>query len=233
MRADGSAEHPPLTTSSQTPHYFAPKSEVFFRGRELLDPESFAEYLHPACEGLHVVSDSPLAYHLPTSPTPGYPANPRMQLARLYLQLGVFLDYYTGRHQPSLSAALREASLSSSRDPDSDESHASLLSSHVPPDLRHLFPQLLIPSSKSESFYWPPTFLIHGTADTALRADESRHLATLLQQAGIDVTIRLVEGKEHSFDYARDAEDTFGGEGELFAEAASFLIHHLGSPHGA
>ena len=228
MRADGSAEHPPLTTSSQTPHYFAPKSEVFFRGRELLDPESFAEYLHPACEGLHVVSDSPLAYHLPTSPTPGYPANPRMQLARLYLQLGVFLDYYTGRHQPSLGAALREASLSLAEDLDSDESYASLLSPHVPTGLHYLFPQLLIPSSKSESFKWPPTFLVHGTADTALRADESRHLAMLLERAGVDVTLRLVEGQEHSFDYAHDAEGTFGGEAGLFDEAVGFLMQHIG-----
>lgn len=228
MGDDQPTKHTALMTFSQTPHYFAPKSEVFFRGRELLDPESFSAYLYPACERLQAIADSPLAYHPPTSPTPGYPANPRMQLARLYLQMGVFLDYYTGRHQPSLSAALREASLSSAQGPDCDEAYARLLRPHVPPKLRHLFPQLLIPSSKSESFHWPPTFLVHGTADTALRADESRYLAACLQRAGVDVTLRSMEGKEHSFDYAHDAEDTFGGEGGLFDEAVGFLVRHLG-----
>lgn len=156
-----------------------------------------------------------------------------MQLARLYLQSGTFLDYYMGRHEPSLSAALREAYTSPDREPDGDASRARLLSPLVPSELRHLFPQLLIPPSKSDSFQWPPTFLVHGTADTAIRADESRHLAALLRRAGVNVTLRLIEGREHSFDYARDAEGAFGGEGGLFDEAAGFLAHHLGAEGSA
>lgn len=156
-----------------------------------------------------------------------------MQLARLYLQLGTFLDYYTGRHEPSISATLRETSTSLDREPDSAELYARILSPLVPSELCRLFPQLLIPPSKSDSFQWPPTFLVHGTADTALSADESRHLAALLQRAGVDVTLQLVEGKEHSFDYAHDAEDLFGGEGGLFDAAVGFLAYHLGASGNA
>ncbi|KAF9016522.1 alpha/beta-hydrolase [Hymenopellis radicata] len=66
-----------------TPHYLEAKTEIFFRGREMLDPAD------------PKILPSDLA-------TPNYPANPRMQLTRLYLQLGVFLDYYTG--QPNTTA---------------------------------------------------------------------------------------------------------------------------------
>ncbi|KAH9841593.1 Alpha/Beta hydrolase protein [Rhodofomes roseus] len=207
-----------------TPHYLMPKSEVFFRGRELLDPARFNEYLYPHCRNLLVTINSPLAYHPATSPTPGYPANPRMQLARLYFQLGTYLDYYTGHHEPSLSAIVREA-FSAASDP-GRAVEVDVLSTLIPTDSLPLFPQAFLSGSKAGS--WPATFLVHGTADTAVHADESRSLDLLLQRAGVEVTLRLVEGKEHSFDYADDAEDTFGGKGGLYDEAADFLCRHLG-----
>ncbi|KAH9936340.1 alpha/beta-hydrolase [Fomitopsis serialis] len=209
-----------------TTHYFMPKQEVFFRGRELLDPARFSEYLYPACRRLPATANSPLAYHPPSSPTPGYPANPRMQLARLYFQLGTYLDYYTGHHEPSLSAALQGAANTPSHS--GRELDADMLMSLIPSDLLHLFPQYSISKSTTGLRRWPATFLVHGTADTAIRADESRNLHAILRRADVDVTLRLVEGEEHSFDYVQDAEGLFGGEGGLFDEASDFLLRHLG-----
>jgi hypothetical protein len=49
---------------------------------------------------LESISDSPMAYRPQTYHILGYPANSRMFFARLYLQLGMFVDYYTGQHDP-------------------------------------------------------------------------------------------------------------------------------------
>jgi len=191
-----------------TSHYLQPKTEVFFRGRELLNPAEFADYLYPFKNGtLEPVSDSPLAYHPQTYHIPGYPANPRMLLARVYLQLGVFLDYYTGQHDPSLSNTLRQT-LSK------PESSVDDLMHQIPERQRSLFPQFGVDSN------WPPTLLLHGTNDTAVPLAESRHMQALLKKAGVPVTLLEFEGKEHSFDYEPEAEATLGGR---FDEVAGFL----------
>ncbi|KAK0464191.1 uncharacterized protein EV420DRAFT_1475712, partial [Desarmillaria tabescens] len=140
-------------------------------------------------------------YHPRTSSTPGYPANPRMLLARLYLQLGIFLDYYTGAHEPSLSATLR------TRAPP------------IPIDeltLKHkiLFPQMNVTGA------WPPTLFVHGEIDTAVPADESRYLHCSLLDAGVNSEIMVIDGMEHSFDYAPESEEKFGG---LFDHIAIFF----------
>src|ERR1700733_9232550 len=61
----------------QTPQYLVKKTVPFFRGREILDPADYAEYMYPFPDSLEVISDSPLAYNPPSSPIPGFPANPR------------------------------------------------------------------------------------------------------------------------------------------------------------
>ncbi|KAG2125641.1 Alpha/Beta hydrolase protein [Suillus cothurnatus] len=68
-----------------TDQYLAPKVQPFLRGREMLDPAQFSEYMHPF-DGLQSTSDSPL--------------------------LGVALDYITGQHEPSLSDPFDEALIS-------------------------------------------------------------------------------------------------------------------------
>jgi dipeptidyl aminopeptidase/acylaminoacyl peptidase len=127
-----------------------------------------------------------------------------MLLARLYLQLGVFIDYYTGQHDPSLSNTLRQTS----------ESNAEDLMLQIPERYRSLFPQSGVDSN------WPPTFLLHGTNDTAVPVAESRHMQALLKQAGVPVTLLEFEGKEHSFDYEPEVETILGG---AFDEVAVFL----------
>ncbi|CCM03507.1 uncharacterized protein FIBRA_05641 [Fibroporia radiculosa] len=198
-----------------TSQYFSPKTTAFFRGRELLDSANFRDYLYPASEILAQTSDSALIYHSQTSATPGYPANPRMLLARLYLQLGTFMDYYTGCHDPSLSAALRSAATRQVN------VSSAVIEDAIPAEHLSLFPQLQIGST------WPPTFLIHGSLDSAVLKDESCHLYHLLQRAGVDAKLKIIDSEEHSFDYQKDAEEKYGQEGGLFDEIAEFVISHV------
>ena len=164
--------------------------------------------MYPFKDGiLGPISDSPPAYHPPTYYIPGYPANPRMLLARLYLQLGVFIDYYTGQHDPSLSNTLRQ-SLSTAG------FNAEDLISQIPERQRSLFPQFGVDSN------WPPTLLLHGTNDTAVPVAESRHMQALLRKAGVPVVLLEFEGKEHSFDTEPEAETILGEE---FDKVAVFL----------
>ncbi|KAF9240276.1 alpha/beta-hydrolase [Melanogaster broomeanus] len=198
-----------------TSHYLTPKHEPFFRGRELLDPTDFLTFLHPGSAALHPVSASALAYHGPSYHIPGYPSNPRMLLARLYLQLGTFLDYYTGQHEPSLSASLREGMAS-----DGGLGDKQAICSRVPVNHQDLFPQLRVTCN------WPPTCMVHATSDTAVLVHESRNMLRMLRENGVDAELLEVEGKEHSFDYEPGAEDLHG---VLFDHVVEFLLKHLGS----
>ncbi|KAG7088160.1 hypothetical protein E1B28_012182 [Marasmius oreades] len=197
------------------PHYYTSKTTPFFRGRELLEPKKFTQYLYPSVssEPSKSISESSLEYHPPTSPTPGYPANPHMLLSRLYLQLGSFLDYYTGQHHPSLSASLRETSYQNS-----EPGTRKLLPGNI--DDRHscLFPSLNVHPN------WPPTLLVHGSEDSAVPVAESQHLHELLLAAGVSSELKVVEGKEHSFDYEPDAETKYQ---DLFDHIGRFLDTQL------
>lgn len=182
----------------------------------MLDPKDFMEFLHPSCTTLPVIADSPLSYHPSTYMIPGYPSNPRMLLARLYLQMGIFLDYFTDIHEPSLSFTVRNAAAGA----DSEEAHETL-KSLVPETALSLFPQFNINSS------WPPTFLAHGAIDSAVPSKESSHIFSLLQGANVESTLRIMDGLEHSFDYVDNAKELFGQEGGLFDEVGDFLRRHL------
>ena len=146
-----------------------------------------------------------------------------MQLARLYLQLGVFLDYYTGSHSPSLSETLRQSlgtgsdrSLndSDSQNRSNDERNHLTFADAIPECHRCLFPQLRITSS------WPPTILCHGTADTAVPVEESRILGRSLMEAGVTVKLFEFYGEEHSFDFEASAEEKHG---EMFDKIVTAL----------
>ncbi|KAI9443567.1 alpha/beta-hydrolase [Lactarius indigo] len=188
-----------------SPHFLVPKTMPFFLGHELLDPTQFAAFLHPASAALPPAAQSPPTYHARDSGTPGLPSNPRMQLARLWLQLGTYLDYWTGAHAPSsLSDTLRPLL------PAGQERFAAAL----PPAQRAIFPQLLVTPD------WPRVLLIHGSEDSAVPADSSRAIHARLQAAKVETVLRIVEGSEHSFDLKDSAEATFGG---LFDEAVEFL----------
>jgi acetyl esterase/lipase len=122
-----------------------------------------------------------------------------MLLGRLYLQLGLFLDYYSGDHDPSLSLRLREA-LDASLDDTDQVRFLERMRSLIPDHHLPIFPQFGVTPS------WPPTLLCHGTKDSAILAGESQNLKSLLESVGVPVRLILFEGMEHSFDYEPDAE---------------------------
>ena len=144
-----------------------------------------------------------------------------MFVARLYLQMGTYLDYYTGSHDPSISATLRNML----PDPDRTDSTPHLRSLIPAADIL-LFPQYSVDAN------WPPTFLIHGDSDTAVRAHESSWMESAMRTAGVEVTLRIIQGEEHSFDYSAGAEQKYGQAGGLFDEAVDFLLRHLRSAGG-
>ena len=181
-----------------------PKSGPIRPGMKMLDPKQFKEYLYPQSSCLEPVSDPPYAYHPPDHDTPGYPRNPRMLIGKLYLQLGTFLDYYTGEHEPSLSEHLRSLSIPALG---------------VPEQHRRLFPQLGISPA------WPATCLVHGTSDTSVLIEESRHLYSLLKEVSANVVLWEVPGAEHAFDYSLPVKGV--SYEKLFDDIVDFLINHL------
>ncbi|KAI0311307.1 alpha/beta-hydrolase [Amylostereum chailletii] len=195
-----------------SPHFYTPKHEPFFRGRALLDPASFRAYLHPQSAALPVLSGSPLTY--PTDRPGEVPSNPRMPLARLYLQLGVYLDYWTGVHGLGARLArLLPAHVERVSDATRGATRAAL-----PEDAKELFPQLWVTK------HWPRTLLVHGEMDTAVHAADSRRLHQLLRTEGVDARLEIVQGEEHSFDYQPGAEAKFGA---LFDRVRDFLREAL------
>lgn len=146
-----------------------------------------------------------------------------MLLARLYLQLGVFLDYYTGQH--GLSYKLRDKLLATHHMTSSTvptfERGILVEDVEIPPEHLSLFPQFSVTSS------WPSSFLVHGAQDSAVLVEESHAMEQLLADAGVPVTLRVIPGQEHSFDYAPTAEKFFGEEGGVFNEVRDFLVQQL------
>lgn len=201
-----------------TPHYYLPKNSVFFQGREILDPTLFEDLRYPECQSSssRVITDSPNTYFPPDSPDivgkpgsltntgpPGFPSNRRMFLGRLYLQLGEYLDYYTGEHEPSLSAAIRKEAQQSASSSENSRNLQECLAHIIPSQHLHLFPSLL-PAHAYAS--WPPVYFLHGSIDTAVPVCESQHLHGLLRKAGVTSVMSVAEGMEHSFDYQPAAE---------------------------
>lgn len=182
----------------------------------MLYPAAYSEFLHPHSSELRATADSALAYHGVDAPIPGFPANPRMLLNRLYLQLGVYLDYYTGDHEPSLSSTLREAA-------EGSQYSIAKLKPLIPAEHLALFPQFNVDPS------WPPALLVHGSEDTAVKLEESLNMKRLLDDAGVENVLSIVDGAEHSLDYVADAEKLYGGSGGLFDSIVHFLVNHL--PH--
>lgn len=99
---------------------------------------------------------------------------------------GDYLDAFTGRQ--GFAEDLRKV-------PEADREKAA------PADLLHLFPQLNL----SPNF--PPTALVHGTADTIVPVAESTKRADSLRAFGVEVQLDLVEGGEHGLINSKEPED--------------------------
>jgi acetyl esterase/lipase len=191
----------------------SPKTEPFFHGYELLDPVEFSEFLYPKSESLAPIAQSLPTCFGPDSPTPGMPSNPRMKVSRMWLQLGVFLDYWTGCHEPSVSATLR-ALLPEKGNETGLATIDPRLHQALPPSAHAIFPELLVNSE------WPPVMLIHCSNDSAVPIRSSRVMHARLLDAKVETTLRIVDSPYHSFDLNDGAQEAFG---ELFNEAIDFL----------
>jgi len=134
-----------------------------------------------------------------------------MLLPRLYLQMGNFLDYYSGIHEPSLSKDLRD--ILESEQPDYDK--AKVLSDQR---LCSIFPQLSVDDA------WPATMLLHGVLDSAVPIEESRNMKSLMDKANVHVELVEFPDCEHSFDYESGAEDKWRKE---FDQVMMFLRMQL------
>lgn len=188
-----------------------PKTKPFFQGFELLDPADFSEFAYPANASLAQVAQSKPTYFGPDSATPGMPSNPRMQLARVWLQVGTYLDYWTGQHEPSISGVLRKILPVEGEDTATTDAR---LADTLPASEHALFPQLFVTPK------WPPVLHIHGSADTAVPIQSSQALHARLLDAKVESTLRIAEGMEHVFDLKPGVEEKFGA---LFDEAAEFI----------
>ncbi|KAF8151518.1 Alpha/Beta hydrolase protein [Crassisporium funariophilum] len=193
----------PMGGDFLTSHWLKPKTKPFFMGRPLRDPAESKNLLPPFPEGL----PAPMSEALPAiDPTTGLPAEPRMPLTSLSIQLGTWLDYYTGEFNPSLSEVLRDALDAGTLCP--------AVSELVPDRHRSLFPTFLVNAS------WPPVLMVHGTADTAVPIVSSRRMNVLLKNAGVDVELIEVEGQEHLFDTEQNADIKFA---EVFKKVGDFM----------
>ncbi|KAF9059394.1 Alpha/Beta hydrolase protein [Rhodocollybia butyracea] len=193
-----------------TPHYLEPKDKPFLPGQPLVDPSHGKNYIYP-------FSTLPSGFQRSRGlGLPPLPANPRMLLGLLYLQLGTVLDYFTGEHEPSLSQSLREANDAEYLTP---QARKQRLRELIPQKHHAIFPELGVDSS------WPPTLLIHGSADTLTPVVESQEMYKALQNAGVLSRINIVEGAEHLFDLVPEAEKIHE---EPFNDAVEFLKIILG-----
>lgn len=125
--------------------------------------------------------------------------------------MGTYLDYWTGEQSPGISTLLRNVL---ERPHEEKELEQIIPSTH-----RALFPQFNISSD------WPPSFLCHGSDDTAVPLAESQHIYDQLKKAGASVQLEIVQGKEHSFDYESRAERIHR---DLFDRISHFLVLTLG-----
>ncbi|KAG2009678.1 hypothetical protein CC2G_012579 [Coprinopsis cinerea AmutBmut pab1-1] len=184
-----------------TPHYLVPKQEKFPRAAEFLKEKDFKSFLHPFEE-----DDLSEVAHDPRFSRGTLSA--RVHVSTLYLQSGVWLDYYTGRHDPSISRTLQRLCrfsqfVSPLEISVADEGVRDQVVEEVK-CVDGLFPQLKVSSD------WPPVFLIHGSGDTSVPVGESVHLYGLLQEAGVPAELVMVEGEEHGFDQGKESESKWG-----------------------
>jgi len=120
-----------------------------------------------------------------------------MSLFYFLFQRGIYLDYYTGLHSPSISEKLRAIV--------KDGIHTSEdLKNALPKDMHGLFPQLSVDSQ------WPRTIILHGVLDDIVPVSESHNISGLLKKAGVPVQLIEVQDENHGFDISPEAEQKHG-----------------------
>ncbi|GAA97987.1 uncharacterized protein L969DRAFT_14852 [Mixia osmundae IAM 14324] len=134
-------------------------------------------------------------------PETGLPTNPRSQLVHYLIEQAVYLDVLTGHKgvTKDLEPLVKNELAAAER---------------IPIDSRALFPQLLV----SEN--WPPSYLLHGSRDSAVLVGETVHIAEKIRRAGVECKVAIIDGAEHSF-------DLHGHGPDKLRDAVDFLQRHL------
>ncbi|KAI5479093.1 hydrolase [Pseudohyphozyma bogoriensis] len=88
----------------------------------------------------------------------------------------------------------------------------------IPKDQRFLFPHLAATAS------FPPTFFVHGDKDHVVPIQESRHMATVLRELGVETRMVEIVGGDHGCDQG-DSSAELGLDGVV-----PFLLEQLESP---
>ncbi len=73
---------------------------------------------------------------------------------------------------------------------------------------------------------YPPTLLLHGTADTDVPSNLSVAMGQALDRAGVEHELLLFPGAGHGFDAAEPPPDS-SGPGEVLGRVLAFLERHL------
>ena len=82
---------------------------------------------------------------------------------------------------------------------------------------------------------WPPTLLLHGTADTDVPFEQSVLMEEALTAAGVNARLITLAGAPHVFDRGITLADLTASTGQLTPvaracqESIAFLAHHLGA----
>ncbi|CAF1004566.1 unnamed protein product [Rotaria sp. Silwood1] len=163
-----------------SPFYYSVKSPMTIN---VADYQLYLNSIDGKSDFLRPLSDVPLAWPIPED---GEKARTTGALAQVFIETGTLLDYLTGIR--GLSEILRSTSAS--------EQDAR---KKIPKEAQCLFPELDVAA-------FPPTYLVHGTADQAAPADNSTFLARQLEFSHIPHILMLAEGRSHGFNAEADAE---------------------------
>jgi len=87
----------------------------------------------------------------------------------------------------------------------------------LPANKQRLLPALNIGAS------YPPTFLVHGSADTTVPIAESEDMAAALAAAGVEHTFMRVEGRAHGLDTVLEGDDVAAARKAV----VDFALNHV------
>ncbi|CAF0941647.1 unnamed protein product [Rotaria sordida] len=165
-------------------HYYSIKSPM------TVNVADFRHYLNPIDDDkelLRPTSDAPLAWPIPEE---SEKARTSGALFQVFIETGTFLDFLTGIR--GFSESLRSSS--SSFDYETQVK--------IPDEVRCLFPELHVAA-------FPPTYLVHGTADQVALVEESKFLAQQLELNHIPHVLALAEDRGHGFNAEADADEVY------------------------
>ncbi len=95
----------------------------------------------------------------------------------------------------------------------------------LPTKYADVLPQLWLSTSENAKSF-PPTLLIHGTADDAVPYEESTNTLSQLKTLGVDVKLVTVQGADHNLNKAGTSEEAEGTKG-AHEKAVEWLVSAL------